>query len=77
MHVTLDPTAAAFADAVRTLERTLAATRAGWDDSTRRGFDSQHAAAILGDAKQSLAELSRLAAELAAAARLLDTIAQP
>ena len=43
MPTTLDPTAAALADAVRALEQTLADTRAGWDDSARRTFDSQPA----------------------------------
>lgn len=75
MPATLDPTATALADAVRALEQTLADTRAGWDDSARRTFDSQHALPVLGDAKQSLTGLQHLAAELTAAARLLDTSA--
>ena len=75
MKVTLDPEVSALADAVRALERTLAETRAGWDDSARRTFDSQHALVVLGDAGQSLAELRQLAAELTAANRLLNTSA--
>lgn len=75
MKVSLDPQADALADAVRALERTLAQTRAGWDDAARRAFDSRHALVVLGDAGQSLTELRRLATELAAATRLLDTSA--
>ena len=75
MPVTLDPTVAALADAVRALERTLAEARAGWDDSARRAFDSRHALPILGDAGQSLTELRQLAADLTAVTRLLDTSA--
>jgi hypothetical protein len=71
MATTLDPAAGSFADAVRALERTLADARAQWDDPARRAFDQRHAVLIVGDAKQTLAELQRLAAELAAAVRLL------
>jgi hypothetical protein len=71
MGATLDPAAAAFADAVRALERTLSDTRAQWDDVGRRTFDQRHALVIIGDAKQSLAELQQLAGELSAAVRLL------
>ena len=71
MATTLDSAAVAFADAVRSLERTLADTRAQWDDPARRAFDQRHAVVILGDAKQALAELQQLAAELTAAVRLL------
>jgi ABC-type transporter Mla subunit MlaD len=71
MATTLDPAAAAFGEAVRDLERTLDGTRAQWDDPARRSFDQRHAVAILGDARQTLAELQRLAAELTAAVRQL------
>ena len=71
MVTTLDPAAAAFADAVRALERTLADTRAQWDDPARRAFDQRHAVVILSDAKQTLGELQQLTAELTAAVRLL------
>ena len=71
MATTLDPTVAAFADAVRALERTLADSRAQWDDPARRAFDQRHAAVILGDAKQIFAELQQLAVELDAAIRRL------
>jgi hypothetical protein len=71
MVTTLDPAAAEFADAIRTLERGLSDTRAQWDDPARRSFDQRHALVILGDAKRTLAELHQLAAELTAAVRLL------
>jgi hypothetical protein len=77
MTASLDPAVTALADAVRVLERTLAETRAGWDDSARRGFDSQHALVVVGDARQSLAELRQLATDLTVAIRLLDSSAQP
>jgi hypothetical protein len=68
----LDPAATGLADAVRTLERGLADTRGQWDDLARRAFDQRHAVPIVGDAKQTLAELRQLAAELSAALRLLS-----
>jgi hypothetical protein len=71
MKITLDLEVNALADALHALERTLAQTRAWWDDSARRAFDSQHALVVLGDAGQSLAELRQLAAEVTAATRLL------
>jgi hypothetical protein len=71
MATTLDPATAAFADAVRVLERTLVDTRGQWDDTARHAFDQRHAVVILGDAKQTLAELQHLAAELTGAIRLL------
>lgn len=77
MTASLDPAVTALADAVRVLERTLAETRAGWDDSARRGFDSRHAVVVVGDARQSLAELRQLATDLSAAIRLLDSSGQP
>lgn len=51
----------------RVLERTLADSRAHWNDPTRLTFDQRFAVVILGDAKQTLAELQ----QLAAAVRLL------
>lgn len=75
MATTLDPATAAFADALRTLERALAGTRGQWDDQARRTFDQRHAAVILGDARQTLAELRQLAAELTAAVRSLASSA--
>jgi predicted amino acid-binding ACT domain protein len=71
MAATLDPSAAALADAVRALERTLDDTRAQWNDVGRRAFDQRHALVILGDAKQTVAELQQLSGELTAAVRLL------
>jgi hypothetical protein len=71
MATTLDPAVAAFADAVRALERSLADARAQWDDLARRAFDQRHAVVILDDAKRTLAELQQLAAALSAAVRLL------
>lgn len=72
MAANLDLAAAALAEAVTTMERTLAGTRGEWDDAARRAFDQQHAIQILGDAKQMLAELRQLAADLGAAMRLLS-----
>ncbi len=77
MAAALDPAVTALADAVRALERTLGETRAGWDDSARRAFDSRHALVVVGDAMQSLAELRRLATDVTAAIRLLDNSAHP
>lgn len=71
MAPALDPAVTALADAVRVLEETLADTRGQWNDAARRAFDQQHLTPVLGDAKQTLAELRQLAAELAAATRLL------
>jgi hypothetical protein len=71
MMTTLNPAAAAFAEAVRALELTLDGNRAQWDDSARRSFDQRHAVLILSDAKRALAELQQLAADLAAAIRQL------
>lgn len=73
MATTLEPPAAAFADAVRTLERTLADTHAQWNDPARRAFDQRHAFVILGDATQTRVELQQLAAELTVALRLLSS----
>jgi hypothetical protein len=73
--MTLDPAAAAFADAVHSLERTLADTRAQWDDPARRAFDQQHALVILGAAAQTRIELQQLATQLTAAVRLLASSA--
>jgi hypothetical protein len=67
----LDLAATGLADAVRTLERGLADTRGQWDDPARHAFDQRHAVPILGDAKQTLTELQRLATELTAVIRLL------
>lgn len=75
MATTLDPATAAFADAMRLLERTLEETRVQWDDPARRAFDQRHALVILGDARQTLAELRQLTAELTAAVRLLASSA--
>jgi hypothetical protein len=71
MAATLDPAVAGFADAVLALERILADSRAQWDDHARRAFDMRHAVLILGDAKQSLAELRQLGDDLTAAMRVL------
>ncbi len=75
MTITLDPAAAAFADALQILERTLTDTRAQWNDPARRAFDQRHAFAIVGDAKQTNIELNQLAADLTAAIRLLTNSA--
>lgn len=71
----LDPAASACADAIRTLEGSLARTRPQWEDSARRAFDSQHISPLLAHASRSAAELTQLAQELNAAARLLASSA--
>lgn len=71
MTATLDLAVTALADAVRALEQALDSTRAQWNDQARRAFDERHALVILGDARQTVAELQQLAAELSAAVRLL------
>ena len=71
MVTTLEPSASAFSDAVRALDRTFTATRAQWNDSARHTFDQRHTFVILGDAGQTRVELQELAAELTAAVRLL------
>lgn len=75
MAATLDPAVAAFAAAVRALERALGDSRAQWNDVARAAFDERHALVILGDARQTTAELERLAGELTAAVRLLASSA--
>jgi hypothetical protein len=75
MTGSLDPEATAYAEAVRTLERALADTRAQWDDTARDAFDRQHTVPLLADAKKAQAELIQLAQELSAAARLLASSA--
>lgn len=71
MSASLAPAATAFADAACSLERSLAQTRPAWDDSVRRAFDRQHTDLLLTDAKRVQAELTQLAQELNAAARLM------
>ncbi len=71
MTGSLDPPAIAYADALGTLERSLAQTRPQWDDSARLAFDRQHAEPLLADARRTATALSQLAQELNAAARLL------
>lgn len=71
MTGSLDPAAAAFTEAVRALERSLADARAQWDDTARRAFDRQHAEPVLADARKAMTEISQLARELNAAVRLL------
>jgi hypothetical protein len=71
----LDSAAAGCADAARTLERSLAGTRPQWDDSARHTFDSQYAEPLLAHATKSAADLTQLARELNAAARLLESSA--
>jgi uncharacterized protein YukE len=67
----LDFAASAYADAARTLEGSLAEMRAQWDDAARSTFDSQHVDPLLAHAKRSATELTQIAQELNAAARLL------
>ncbi len=67
----LDSAASSYADAARILEGSLARTRSQWDDAARRAFDSQHVDPLLAYARQSATEITQLAQELNAAARLL------
>lgn len=67
----LDPAAAAYADAVRSLDLAVSQTRSGWDDTARLAFDRQYTDPLLADARRAATELSQLAQELNAAARLL------
>jgi hypothetical protein len=66
----------ALADTTRSLERTLAETRAQWDDTARQAFDRRHADPILADARKATRTLSLLAQELSSAMRLLDSSGQ-
>ena len=75
MTVALDSAASAYAAAARSLEASLARTRPQWDDAARRAFDSQHVDPLLAHIMKSAAELTQLAQELNAAARLLGNSA--
>jgi hypothetical protein len=68
----LQPAAATFADALRSLERALEASRTQWDDSARQAFDRRHGERIIAAGKQAGREIQDLTRELNAAARMLD-----
>jgi hypothetical protein len=68
----LQPTAAAYADALYALERALDASRTQWDDSARQAFDRRYGDQIISAGKRARTELHDLARELDAAARMLD-----
>lgn len=72
MTASLQPAAAAYADALRALERALDASRAQWDDSARHAFDRRHGDRIISAGKRARTEHQDLARELDAAARMLD-----
>jgi hypothetical protein len=67
MTTFLQPQATAAREAVRTLERALASTRPGWDDTRRQSFDRQHADVVVAAGREVANELSSLAQELAGA----------
>jgi hypothetical protein len=71
MNLPLDTASASYAESVRTLERCLADTRPQWNDSARIKFDHQYAEPLITHARRTAADLSQLAQELNAAARLL------
>jgi len=57
----LEAAAAAAAEAQLALERRIAQVDAGWSDSARRTFESDHLAAIRADARHLRTELDELA----------------
>jgi hypothetical protein len=72
--MTSDPFAAvdqAVAAAAADLRRGLEATRDSWNDSARRAFDVQYAAALLGAADSAAADIAAVRARLSAALQLL------
>lgn len=73
MSPSLEPAAAALAGALHDLERSLAASRALWDDRARHIFDHRHGDPIIADGKRVLMALQELAVELKTAMRTLDT----
>ncbi len=74
MTPSLAPAAAALGDALRALDRTLSDSRAQWDDAARNAFDRRFAESIRSEGSKTATELQRLAQELAAAARALETL---
>ena len=75
MVAALDSAAAACTAVARALERSLEGARPQWDDSARQTFDSQYAGPLVTNATRSAAELTKLAQELNAAVRLLESTA--
>lgn len=67
MALSLQSQAVGAADAVRSLERALAASRPQWNDSTRQAFDQRHAEMIVASGRKVAGELVSLAQELAGA----------
>lgn len=77
MTQSLHPQATAAREAVRALERTLAATRSGWDDSKRHSFDHRHADVVVASGRRLADELEALAREMSSALTLVKDIRLP
>ena len=72
MSATLEPHAAAAADALLALERALVETSSQWNDRTRHDFDERYAIPILASGRKTVSELSDLSGELSRAVRELN-----
>ena len=72
----LDPHASALNDALRALERSLNDSRAQWDDQARHAFDRRVADPVVTEGRQVAKQLTQLAQNLAAAARVLESLRQ-
>jgi hypothetical protein len=64
--------ASGVADAHRLLEKRIAHVDSTWSDSARRDFESDHLAAIRGDARQLRDALAGIAGELDRAIRTVE-----
>ena len=73
MTYSIQPHAAAAKESVRTLERSLSASRSHWNDATRQSFDQRHAETIVASGRKTANELTSLAQDLANA---LSSLAQ-
>ncbi len=65
MTFSIRPQAAAAKESVRTLERSLSASRSQWNDATRHSFDQRHAEVLLASGLRTANELTSLAQDLA------------
>ena len=77
MTQSLQPQATAARQAVRALERTLAASRSGWDDSKRHSFDQRHADVVVAAGRRFADELEALAKEMSSALALVEDVSLP